>query len=143
MTPYAHPFSLLAFSCNPTLSSHWRSSAWTFPFSWNVICYRPSLISFFIPKIIFLIKATLTTPNTCPTQMISFILPLFLFFCFLGPHSQHLEVPRLGSELDLQLPAYNTATATATPDPSPVCDLHHSSQQCRILNPLELGEARD
>ena len=28
------------------------------------------------------------------------------------------------------------ATATATPDPSRICDLHHSSWQCWILNPL-------
>ena len=33
------------------------------------------------------------------------------------------------------------ATATATPDPSRICDLHHSSQQHWILNPL--SEARD
>ena len=32
------------------------------------------------------------------------------------------------------------ATATATPDPNRICDLHHSSQQCWILNPL--SEAR-
>jgi len=36
-------------------------------------------------------------------------------------------------------PAY--ATTTAMPDLSRVCDLHHSSQQPRILNPL--SEARD
>ena len=42
-------------------------------------------------------------------------------------------------ESDLKLVAY--ATATATPDLSHVCDLHHSSWQCRILNPL--SEARD
>ena len=50
-----------------------------------------------------------------------------------------MEVPRLGVELELQLLAY--ATATATLDPSHVCDLHHSSQQPRILNPL--SKARD
>ena len=33
------------------------------------------------------------------------------------------------------------ATATATPDPSHVCNLHESSWQCQILNPL--NEARD
>ena len=53
---------------------------------------------------------------------------------FLGLHPQHMEVPRLGVESELQLPAY--ATATATPDPSYVCNLHRSSGQCRILNPL-------
>ena len=50
-----------------------------------------------------------------------------------------MEGPRLGVELELQLPAY--ATAPATPDPSHICDLHHSSWQCRILNPL--SEARN
>ena len=35
-----------------------------------------------------------------------------------------MEVPRLGVESELQLPAYTTATAT--PDPSHVCNLHHS-----------------
>ena len=63
----------------------------------------------------------------------------FLFFCVLVLHPWHMEVPRLGVELELQMPAYTTATATW--DPSHVCDLHHSSQQCRILNPL--SEARD
>ena len=50
-----------------------------------------------------------------------------------------MEVPRLGVEPELQLLAY--ATAIATLDTSRVCDLHHSSQQCWILNPL--SEARD
>ena len=50
-----------------------------------------------------------------------------------------MEVPRLGVELELQLPTY--ATATAMPDPSQVCNLHHSPQQCQTLNPL--SKARD
>ena len=45
-----------------------------------------------------------------------------------------MEVPRLGVESELSLLAYTTATATW--DPSHVCDLHHSSRQQRILNPL-------
>ena len=49
-----------------------------------------------------------------------------------------MEVPRLGVQSELQSLAY---TATATRDPSCVFDLHHSSWQCRILNPL--NEARD
>ena len=49
-------------------------------------------------------------------------------------HPWHLEIPRLGVKLELQLLAY--ATASATPDPSHICNLHHSSQQCQILNPL-------
>ena len=56
------------------------------------------------------------------------------FFAFLGPHPQHMEVPRLGAEAELQWPVY--ATATVTPGPSSVCDLHHSSQQRGVLNPL-------
>ena len=64
---------------------------------------------------------------------------LFFFFVFLGLHPQHMEVPRLGVQLELQLPAYTTATATR--DPSLVFDLYHSSRQCLILNPL--SDARD
>ena len=50
-----------------------------------------------------------------------------------------MEVPRIGTELELHLLAYTTATATQ--DPSRICDLHHSSQQSWILNPL--SKARD
>ena len=45
-----------------------------------------------------------------------------------------MEVPRVGVELELQPPAY--VTATVTPDLSRICDLHHSSQQGQLLNPL-------
>ena len=40
---------------------------------------------------------------------------LLLLFCFLGPHPRHMEGPKLGVELELQLPAYTTATATPGP----------------------------
>ena len=56
----------------------------------------------------------------------------FFFFCSLGPHSWHMQVPRLGVESE---PAYATGTTTAD-DPSRVCDLPHSSQQLRIPDPL-------
>ena len=48
----------------------------------------------------------------------------FCFFHFLGPYPWHMEVPRLGVELELELLVYTTATAMQ--DPSCVCDLHHS-----------------
>ena len=43
-----------------------------------------------------------------------------------------MEIPRLGVETELQL----LATATVMPDPSRVCDLHHSSWQCWTPDPL-------
>ena len=52
-----------------------------------------------------------------------------------------MEVPRLGVNSELQLPAYATATATAMQDLSLVWDLHHSSGQHQIFNPL--SEVRD
>ena len=52
----------------------------------------------------------------------------------MGLHRQHLEVPGLGVESELQLLAYTTATAVQ--DPICICDLLHSSWQCQILNPL-------
>lgn len=38
---------------------------------------------------------------------------IYLFFvcCFLGLHPRHVEVPRLGVQLELQLPAYATAAS--------------------------------
>ena len=56
-------------------------------------------------------------------------------FFFFG----HMEVPRLEAESEVQLPAYTTATAMQ--DLIRVCNLHHSSRQRPILNPL--SEARD
>ena len=50
-----------------------------------------------------------------------------------------MEVPRLGVESELQLPAYTTGTATW--DPSRVCNLYHSSRQHQIPDPL--SEAMD
>ena len=77
--------------------------------------------------------------HTCDKQQIQVYTRAFFFFFFFvisGPHPRHMEVPR---QSELQLLAY--ATATATPDPSHICNLHHSSRQCQILNPL--SEARD
>ena len=68
-----------------------------------------------------------------------FFLFFFSFFFFLGPHLQLMEVPGLEVKSQLQLLAYTTATATQ--DPNHICDLHHSSPQRWILNPLR--EARD
>ena len=66
-----------------------------------------------------------------------FFLNCYLFI-FLRVKVQHAEVPRLGVELELQLLADTTARATR--DPSCICNIHHSSWQCQIFNPL--NEAR-
>ena len=58
---------------------------------------------------------------------------LFSFCVSLGSHPWHEEVPRLGVESELQLPAQATAYTTAMWDPSHVCELHLSSWQRRIL----------
>ena len=48
-----------------------------------------------------------------------------------------MEVPSLGVKSELQVPAYTTTTVK--PDPS--CILHHSLEQCQMLN--SLSKARD
>ena len=50
-----------------------------------------------------------------------------------------MDFPKLAVKLELQLPAHTTATGTQ--DPSHDQDLHRSSEQHQILNPLR--EARD
>ena len=66
----------------------------------------------------------------------------FFFFCIFA-FSRAAPVACGGSQARGQIgavaPAY--ARATATRDLSHICNLHHSSQQCWILNPLI--EARD
>ena len=56
----------------------------------------------------------------------------FFVFCFLGPHPQHMEVPRLEVKSELQPPAYTVATQ----DWRHICKLHHSSRQHQIPDPL-------
>ena len=53
----------------------------------------------------------------------------FFFLVFLGPHLWHMEVPRLGVKLELQLLAY----ATATGNTGNICNLHCSLRQCQSL----------
>ena len=66
----------------------------------------------------------------------------FVFLPFLGPLPRHMEGPRLGVKSEVQRRDYMTVTSAQ--DPSRICNRHHSSQQCRILNPLiEAEEARD
>ena len=56
---------------------------------------------------------------------------LFFFCLFFVLHLQHMEVPGLGVESELQLPAY--ATATAMQDSSYIYNLRHTLWQCQIL----------
>ena len=72
------------------------------------------------------------TPTPPPTPAF-FFFPLFRAACVAYGGSQ------AGSELELPLPACTTATATW--DPRHVCNLHHSSWQRWLLNPL--SQARD
>ena len=92
-------------------------------------------------ELIFLMVGSLLA---CPNKYILIPGPFrvgyfFLSFFLLWPHPRHMEVPRLGVESEPQLLAYPTATAMQ--DLNHICDLHHSSRQLQILNPLR--EARD
>ena len=55
--------------------------------------------------------------NSNSTKGYKVTIQSFFLSFFLQLHLQHMEVPRLGVELELQLPAF--ATATAIPDPQP------------------------
>ena len=84
-------------------------------------------------EVIFLIsKFLLRNSSYFVLQMMYNFFFFFFFLVFLETHPQHME-----SELQLLA----DTTATAMQDPSHICDLHCSSWQCQILNPL--GEARD
>ena len=57
----------------------------------------------------------------------------FFFFLFIAPMAYRSS--RAGAESELQPPAFMTAMTTL--DPSYICELHFSSWQRRILNPLD------
>ena len=63
----------------------------------------------------------------------------FFFFFFLWSHQQHMGVPRLGVELELQPPTYTRATATR--ELSHICEPHTAHNNAGSFKPL--SEARD
>ena len=69
-------------------------------------------------------------------QVLNYMYILYIF-AFLGPRLQRIEVPRLGLKSELSPLVYTTATATQ--DLSCLYNLHHSSRQRRIRNPLSEG----
>ena len=77
--------------------------------------------------------------NILQIHVLSALYIIFIIICFLGPHPWHMEVPRPRVQSELYPPAYTTATAMR--DLSHICDPHHSSWPCQILNPL--SEARE
>ena len=60
------------------------------------------------------------------------------FFLFRAAPAAYGSSQAREIELELQVLAYSTATAVL--DPSCICDPHHSSQQCQILNSLSGGQ---
>ena len=70
---------------------------------------------------------------------VSFQIGVYVFFFPFRAVPEAYEIPRLGVESDLQLPACTIATAMQ--NLSRICDLQHNSWQHQILNPL--SEARD
>ena len=100
--------------------------------------------------LIIFLKLFATTENNHTT----FVIPIFFFFFLFGPHLWHMEIPRLGVESELQLPAYTIAPATPDPATSVTCtaacsntgSLTHSARpgiestflwtQGLVLNPL-------
>ena len=68
-----------------------------------------------------------------------FTIYLFIFLLFRAVLAAYGS-SQAGVKSELQPLAYSTATAT--PDPSHICNLHHSSWQRWIINPLSKGRDR-
>ena len=126
-----HPsVSLLLVSDERTKKDYGACSAQVFPRNRPVL--PPSQVTVRLTSSLVSVESTAFSVWS-PSVLFS------LFFVFLGPHLRYMEVPSLGVELELQLPAYTTATAAR--DLNRVFNLHHSSRQRRILNAL--SKARD
>ena len=129
----------------PMVYANWGNSCFPLRSSLHLfLFYAISLTSkFIIPYTLTLLQSGFLLFIWTTWKQVGFLLHshfwFFSFFLFLGPHPWHMEVPRLWVRMERQLPAY--ATATAMQDLSHICDLHHSSHQRQILNPL--SKARD
>ena len=73
-------------------------------------------------------------PSSIPCLRCPFWLLFFFFFFFLGLLLWHMEVPRLGAVLELQLPACTTTEQLRIRASSVI--LHHISRQHPTFNPL-------
>ena len=70
----------------------------------------PSILCFPAAPILTGFPATLTPPSL--EEEASHLGLFVCLFSFLGPNLGHMDIPRLGVELELEMPAYTTATAT-------------------------------
>ena len=87
-----------------------------------------------------ILKAILTQQDRLPRlQLIGCPLVKHFFFCLFRATPAAYGSSQVGVRWELQLPAYTTTTVMQ--DLSCACNLHHSSWQGWILNPLK--EARD
>ena len=129
---------MLVLCCWSQLHMHFRYYAFVLS-SLHYYCFWYYILPLIVLCILWLL---IVNKNDFTIFLLTSLLAFlsFFFFLTLGPHLRHMEVPRLGVQLELQLLVYTIATAAR--DLSHICDLHHSSQQCCVtLNPL--GEARD
>ena len=88
------------------------------------VCVYPKLLIY---------SSSLSFPLPLSVHLFSVSVGLFLlfYFLFLGPHLQHIEVPRLGVKSELQLPAYTTQPQHPGSEPS----LRHTPQFTGMLDP--------
>ena len=94
-------------------------------------------LTHFLPLSKAICAQNLSDPPSICTQNCTLYVFLFLFDLFGATVTYGSSQAR--DRMELQLPAYTIVTVT--PDPSLIYSLHHSSQQCWILNPL--SKARD
>ena len=80
--------------------------------TWVLVELFRILIMFFVFFKASLYQFVYLALQPCCVQHVTLFvfMALYLFFVFLGPHPHHMEVPRLGIKLELQLPAHTTAT---------------------------------
>ena len=80
-----------------------------------------------------ILKLSVAPPMLIPAPLLFIFYFIFYFFAFLGPHPQHMEVPGVGVESELQLSAHTAARAMR--DPCRLCNLQQRSRRCRTLDP--------
>ena len=121
-------FSTVCVTGSPVLFC-WKGYLWSIIL--HLLFCQISVDHIYVGQFLSLLFSSTELPIFSP-------IPHFLFSFFRATPMVYGSSQSMGQ---IGAAAASLATATAMPNPSHVCELHHSSQQCQILN--QLRRARD
>ena len=119
---------------NPGSLTHWVRPGIKPVASWFLVGFISAAPRWeLLPKILNILEPICMTFLKSYVRSLDFFITFFFFLPFFRAAAKAYGGSQARGPIGAAARAYTRATAM--PDPSCVCNLHDSSQQCRILNP--------